>query len=188
MYKLWETMHKLWENKVVRYCIISILIITTMCFVLLYGLSWIPVQEIDFTKDISTIKSDDLYTDKQGNTDYITNDTVTVNGKIYHPWFSNGYFVGNIDFENNSNLSTNIKLSESNVKIGSSLYDPSDGYIYGAQRPTYIVEYWSEQSPMISDAVTLRLMFDIDNKDIDDCKNLYVEIHTKEKLILAKEE
>ena len=41
---------------------------------------------------------------------------------------------------------------------------------------------------MISDAVTLRLMFDIDNKDIDDCKNLYVEIHTKEKLILAKEE
>ena len=187
MYKLWETMHKTWENKIIRYCITPILIIAAICFLILYGLSWIPVQEIDFTKDITIIKSDDLYTDKQGNANYSANDTVTVNGKVYHTWFSDGYFVGNINFESNSNLSTTVKLSDSSVKISSALYDPSDGYIYDDQRPAYIVEYRSEQSPMISDAITLRLMFDMDNQYIDDCKNLYLEIYTKEKFILAKE-
>ncbi len=187
MYKLWEMTHKIWANKIVRYCIVPILIIAAVCFLILYGLSWIPVQEIDFTKDITTIKSDDLHTDKQGNTDYSADDTVTVNGKVYHPWFSDGYFAGSINFENNSSLSTNVKLSDSNVKISSALYDSSDGYIYDPQRPVYIVEYWSEQSPMKSDATSLRLMFDMDNQEVDDCKNLYVEIYTKDKFILAKE-
>ena len=187
MYKLWKTMNKTWENKIIRYCIIPILIIAAICFLILYGLSWIPVQEIDFTKDIMTIKSDDLHIDKHDNDDYSANDTIAVNGKIYHPWFSAGYFVGNINFEKNSDLSTSVKLSDSNVKIGSALYDPSDGYIYDDHRPIYIVEYWSEQLPMISDAITLRLMFDMDNQYIDDCKNLYLEIYTKKKFMLAKE-
>lgn len=181
MYKLWGTMHKLWENKVVRYCIIPVLMIAVICFLILYGLSWIPVQEIDFTKDITTIKSDDLYTDKQGDTDYSNNDTVTVKGTVYNPWFSDGFFVGNVDFENNSDFSRELTLSTSNVKVGSILYDPADGYMYDTPQPTFIVEYIKE----LDESITLRIRFNIND---DNCENLYVGIDHKEGIILAKEE
>ena len=181
MYKLWETMHKLRENKVVRYCIIPILIIAAMCFVFLYGMSWIPVQEIDFTKKITTIKSDEVYVKNPKNIQYSTNDTVTVKGIVYNPWFSDGFFVGNVDFENNSDFSRELTLSTSNVKVGSILYDPADGYMYDTPQPTYIVEYIKE----LDEAITLRIRFNIND---DNCENLYVGIDHKEGIILAKED
>lgn len=176
-------MYKLWEYKKVRYFIAPMLIIAAICFCVLYGLSGIPIQKIDFNKEITTIKSDDLNTINQSNTDYDTNDTVTVTGTVYNPWFSDGFFVGNIDFENNSELSRELTLPTSNVKIGSILYDVIlDGYIYDTPQPTYIIEYISE-----SDATTLRLMFEIDDEGVNDCRNLYLNIQTKEKIILAAE-
>ncbi len=190
MYKLWEMIQSLRERlikllkiKSVRYFVVPMLLVAAAGFLVLYGLSWIPVQEIDFTKKITTIDSDEV---PDAHTQYDTNDTITVQGKVYNPWFSDGFFVGNVDFENNDEFSRELTLSTSNVKIGSVLYDPSDGYMYDTPIQSYIVEYIkpSDVENMTQDNV-LRIRF---NMHDDDCENLYVGIDHKEGTILAKEE
>ncbi len=190
MYKLWEMIQSLRERlikllkiKSVRYFVVPMLLVAAAGFLVLYGLSWIPVQEIDFTKKITTIDSDEV---PDAHSQYDNNDTITVQGKVYNPWFSDGFFVGNVDFENNDEFSRELTLSTSNVKIGSVLYDPSDGYMYDTPIKSYIVEYIkpSDVENMTQDNV-LRIRF---NMHDDDCENLYVGIDHKEGTILAKEE
>lgn len=188
MYKLWEMIQSLRERlikllkiKSVRYFVVPMLLVAAAGFLILYGLSWIPVQEIDFTKKITTIDSFEV---PEAHTQYDTNDTITVQGKVYNPWFSGGFFVGNVDFENNDEFSIELTLSTSNVKIGSVLYDPSDGYMYDTPLQSYIIQYPSDVEDMTQDNV-LRIRF---NMHGDDCENLYVGIDHKEGTILAKEE
>ncbi len=89
-------------KKIITFIIIAAVIV----FGIFYGLSWIP-KSVDF-KVTGKINQAEPY-----------DETLTVKGEIYTPWFSRGMFKGTVSFENSRNGSLSAEFDGKNTSVTS---------------------------------------------------------------------
>ena len=115
--------------------VISLILIGAVILIaVLYGLSWIP-READFTI------AGEL---QNASTSEKTAEVLTVSGKIYTPWLSDGIFEGNISFKNNTALSAEFKGKNTSADTNKNGYHISGGVGMKLKGNTYTTDVISD--------------------------------------------
>lgn len=99
-------------KKIITFIIIAVVLV----FGIFYGLSWIP-ESINLTLNGEITN---------GTTQEASDETMTVKGEMYTPWFSGGMFKGTIVFENKG-LSVESDGKNTSVTINENYYHISCG-------------------------------------------------------------
>ncbi len=108
-----------------------IIIAAVLVFGIFYGLSWIP-ESINLTLNGEVTN---------GTTQETSDETMTIKGEMYTPWFSDGMFKGTVSFEN-SGLSGEFDSKNTSVTINENYYHISCGI--GMKLTGGINEYTSD--------------------------------------------
>lgn len=114
-------------KKIIAFIIIAVVLV----FGILYGLSWIP-ESINLTLNGEVTN---------GTTQETSDETMTIKGEMYTPWFSDGMFKGTVSFEN-SGLSAESDGGSTSVTINGNYYHISCGI--GMKLTGSINEYTSD--------------------------------------------